>query len=127
MIWIQTMNHTAFPATPDDVAALTVQEFTFDLDQLDGNRVPSLERVCRIFINDANRALVWWIRFDAFKNWCARTNVMTRSTSDAWIVRDACEAAASFPLNHLWEFDTTDFGRAVEGMAVRRASAGVDR
>ena len=119
------MNHTAFPATPQDVAALTVQEFTLDLDQLD--RVPSLERICRIFINDANRALVWWIRFQAFRHWCATSDVMTRSSSEASIVRDACEAAASFPLNHLWEFDIMDFGRAVEGMAVRRASAGVDR
>jgi hypothetical protein len=123
MIWIHTMNHTAFPTTHEDVAALTVQEFTFDLDQLDGNRVPSLERVCRIFIDDANRALVWWIRFEAVRNWCARTDVMTRSTSDASIVRDACEAAASFPLNHLWEFDPTDFARAVEGLAVRRSAS----
>jgi hypothetical protein len=52
---------------------------------------------------------------------------MTRSTSDSWIVRDACEVAARFPLNDLWEFDSMDFGRAVEGMAVRRAPAGVDR
>jgi hypothetical protein len=72
--------------------------------------------------NDANRALVWWIRFEAFRNWCDRTDVMTRSTAQASIVRDACEAAASFPLNHLWEFDTMDFARAVEGMAVRRGS-----
>ena len=30
------MNRTAFPATPSDVAALTPQEFTFDLDHLEG-------------------------------------------------------------------------------------------
>ena len=30
-----TMNGTAFPVTPGDVAALTPQEFTFDLDELD--------------------------------------------------------------------------------------------
>jgi hypothetical protein len=83
--------NTAFPATPQDVAVLTVREFTFDLDQLDGHRVPSLERVCRIFLNDANRALVWWIRFDAFRTWCARTDVNTRATSGASIARDACE------------------------------------
>jgi hypothetical protein len=123
----RSMNHTAFPATPQDVAALTVQEFTFDLDQLDGHRAPPLERICGLFIDDANRALVWWIRFEAFRNWCATTGVVTRSTSEARIVRDACEAAASFPLNHLWEFDPTDFARAVEGMAVRRASPSVDR
>jgi hypothetical protein len=119
------MEHTAFPATPGDVATLTVQEF--DLDELDGDRVPSMERVCRTFMDDANRALVWWIRFEALKNWCARTDGMARSTSDSWIVRDACEAAASFPLNHLWEFDPEDFGFAVEAVAVRRARAGADR
>jgi hypothetical protein len=123
----ERMNHTAFPATPKDVAALTVQEFTFDLDQLDAHRAPSLARICGLFIDDANRALVWWIRFEAFRNWCAASGIVTRSTSDAWIVRDAREAAASFPLNHLWEFDPMDFARAVEGMAARRASAGVDR
>jgi hypothetical protein len=118
------MNHTAFPTTPEEVAALTVLEFTFDLDQLDGNRVPSLERVCRTFMDDANRALVWWIRFGAFRNWCDRTDVMRCSTSDSWTLRDACEVAASFPLNHLWEFDPKDFGSAVEEMAVKRARAG---
>jgi hypothetical protein len=121
------MNHTPFPATPADVAALTVQEFTFDLDQLDGNRVPSLERVCRTFMDDANRALVWWIRFEAFRTWCAGTDIMTRSTFDSWIARDACEVAACFPLNHLWEFDPMEFGRAVEGLAVRRSPAGIHR
>ena len=65
------MNHTAIPATPGDVATLTVQEFTLDLDELEGNRVPSMERVCRTFMDDANRALVWWIRFGAlfFARW----------------------------------------------------------
>ena len=115
------MNHTVFPATPGDVAILTVGEFTFDLDELDGNRVPSMDRVCRTFMNDANRALVWWIRFGAFKNWCARTDVIVRSTSDSSILRDACEVAASFPLNHLWEFDPASFGFAVETVSVKRA------
>lgn len=122
----RTMNHTAFPSTPEEVAALTVQEFMFDLGQVDGSRVPSLARVCGTFVDDTNRALVWWIRFGAFKNWCTNTDVMTRSTSDSWTLRDACEVAASFPLNYLWEFDPMDFGRAVEGMAVKRAQ-GVDR
>ena len=121
------MNHTAFPATPGDVATLTVQEFTFDLDELDGNRVPSMERVCRTFMDDANRAVVWWIRFGALKNWCARTDVIARSTFDSWTSRDACEVAASFPLNHLWEFDSEGFGFAVETWAVRRARVGADR
>jgi len=29
------MNPTTFPATPADVVTLTVQEFIFDLDELD--------------------------------------------------------------------------------------------
>ena len=117
------MNPTTFPATPADVVTLTVQEFIFDLDELDGNRIPSMERVCRTFMDDANRALVWWIRFGALKNWCARTDVIGRSTSAPWTSRDACEVAASFPLNHLWEFDPEGFGFAVETVAVRRAQA----
>jgi hypothetical protein len=118
---------TAFPATPGDVAALTVQEFTFDFDDLDGNRPPSLELVCRAFTDDANRAVVWWIRFAAFRNWCARTDNPARSKSRSWTLRDACEVAAGFPLNHLWEFDARDFGFAVEAAAARRAQATADQ
>jgi hypothetical protein len=120
------MKHTAFPATPGDVARLSVQEFTFDLDDLDGNRVPSMERVCRTFMDDANRALVWWIRFAALKNWCARTEVMARLISDAWTLRDACEVAASFPLNHCWEFDSAHFESAIDARTVTRRR-GADR
>jgi len=123
LIRIPTMNDTVFPVTPADVAMLTIQEFTFDLDELDANRVPSMDRVCRSFMDDTNRALVWWIRFGALKNWCAAAGIMARSTSDAWVLRDACEVAASFPLNYLWEFDPTDFGVAVEGVGMRRAQA----
>jgi hypothetical protein len=118
------MNQTAFPATPGDVAGLTVLEFTFDLDELDGKRVPSMERVCHTFMADANRALVWWIRFGALKSWCARADVMARLTSDSWSLRDACEVAASLPLNHRWEFDPEHFGSAIDAIAVRRARVG---
>lgn len=121
------MNRTTFPATPGDVATLTVQEFTFDFDDLDGNRAPSIERVCRIFMDDANRALVWWIRFEALKTWYARTDVTTAGTSDSSSLRDACDVAASFPLNHHWEFDLDDFGSAIEAVAVKRARAEADR
>ncbi len=117
------MNHTAFPTTPGDVATLTVQEFVFDIHELDVNRIPSMERVCRTFIDDANRALVWWIRFEALKKWYASTDSLARSTADAFVVRDACEVAASLPLNRLWEFDATDFGSALESLAVKRARA----
>lgn len=114
-------NRTAFPATPGVVAVLTIQEFAFAHDELDGRRVPSLERICRTFADDANRALVWCIRFGALKNWSARTDVMARVTADPSTLRDACEAAADFPLNQRWEFDPADFGSAIEAVAVRRA------
>jgi hypothetical protein len=120
----QTMNQTPFPATPADVAVLTVQEFTFDLDEFDGHEIPSMERICRTFMDDANRALVWWIRFGALNAWRANPDVIARSMSDSGILRDACEVAASFPLNPLWEFDAMDFGRALDGMALRRAPTG---
>ena len=105
--------HTAFPATPRDVAVLSIQEFTSDLAELDESQIPSLDRVCRTFTDDANRALVWWIRFGALQAWCARTDVMTQLTSGSMTLRDACELAASFPLNHHWEFEPKDFSSAV--------------
>lgn len=117
-------DQTPFPATPADVAVLTVQEFTFDLDEFDGHRIPSMDRICRTFMNDANRALVWWIRFDALEAWRTSPDVNARPMSDSGILRDACEVAASFPLNPRWGFDATDFGRALDGMALRRARAG---
>jgi hypothetical protein len=120
----ETMNQTPFPATPADVAVLTVQEFTFDLDEFDRDGIPSMETICRAFIDDANRALVWWIRFGALQAWRTNPDVIARSTSDSGFLRDACEVAASFPLNPLWEFETTDFDRALDGMALRRARTG---
>ena len=118
---LETMTPTPFPATPADVATLTVREFIFDLDEFDGCRNPSMERICRTFMDDANRALVWWVRFGALKAWCANPDVIARATSDSSVLRDACEVAASFPLNPRWEFDARDFDRALHGMAVRRA------
>jgi len=120
-------NRTDFPTTPGDVAVLTTQEFTFDLDELDGSRVPSMERVCRTFLDDANRALVWWIRFEALKIWRARTDVTARLNSGSMTLRDACDVAASFPLNHRWEFEMNDFCSAIEAVTVRRARAESDR
>jgi hypothetical protein len=119
----ETMNQTPFPATPADVAVLTVREFTFDLDEFDGHGIPSMERICRTFMDDANRALVWWIRFGALQAWRTNPDVIARSKSDSVLLRDACEVAASFPLNPRWEFDGTDFGRTLDGMALRRARA----
>jgi hypothetical protein len=120
-------DRTGFPATPGDVAVLTPQEFTFDLDALVGSRVASMERVCRTFIDDANRALVWWIRFEALKIWRARTDVTARLDSGSMTLRDACDVAASFPLNHRWEFETNDFCSAIEAVTMGRARAESDR
>jgi hypothetical protein len=117
------MNRTAFPATPDEVAALTPQEFTFDLDDFDGNQAPSMERVCQTFMDDANRALVWWIRFGALKAWCARTDVTARLNSGSMTLQDARDVAASLPLNHCWEFEPAPFYSALEAVTVRRARA----
>jgi hypothetical protein len=121
------LNHTDFPATPGDVATLTVQEFTLDLDELNGSRVPSMTRVCRMFTDDVNRALVWWIRFGALKAWCDRADALARLTSDSSTVRVACEVAASFPLNHRWEFEVEHFSSAIEAATARRAGAGSAR
>ena len=111
---------TAFPATPRDVAVLSIQEFTSDLDDLHKSQVPSLDRICRTFTDDANRALVWWIRFGALQAWCARTDAMAQLNSGAVTLRDACELAASFPLNHNWEFEPNDFCSAIAAVTVRR-------
>jgi hypothetical protein len=117
------MNRTAFPATPGDVAALTPQEFTFDLDDLEGNDAPSMDRVCRTFIDDANRALVWWIRYGALRSWCARSDVMALLNSGAMMLQDARDVAASFPLNQRWEFEPAPFSSALEAVTIRRARA----
>lgn len=115
------MNGTPFPATPGDVATLTVQEFTCDLDDLNVDNGPSIDRVCRTFVDDTNRALVWWIRFGALKAWRARADVAARLSAGSMTLRDACELAASFTLNDRWEFETEKFCSAIETAAARRA------
>lgn len=117
------MNRTAFPATPGDVAALTPQEFTFDLDDLEGKDAPSMDRVCQTFIDDTNRALVWWIRHGALRAWCARSEVKARLNSGSMILQDARDVAASFPLNHRWEFEPAPFASALDAVTVRRTRA----
>ena len=107
-------NRTAFPATPADVVALTIEEFTLDLDERNGARAPTLDRVCRMFFDDGNRALIWWIRFEALKAWCARTEVKARLNSGSLTLQDAWDQAASFPLNRHWQFESPDFSSAVE-------------
>jgi hypothetical protein len=103
--------------TPGDVAALTVPEFTVDLDV---NRAPSLDLVCSRFVDDMNRALVWLIRFKALEAWCGRAEI------NDWLIggpshsRDACELAASFELNGQWQFDVEGFRSAIESANAHR-------
>ena len=108
---------TPFPATPGDVAALTIEEFAVELDV---NNAPSLDDVCRRFVDDTNRALVWLIRFRALQVWCARAEIdeWLRRGSGQWL--DACKAAASFRLNADWEFDAGALRSEVESVLARK-------
>ncbi|HVH63528.1 MAG TPA: hypothetical protein VNA65_08000 [Candidatus Dormibacteraeota bacterium] len=107
------MSGTAFPTRPCDVARLTVSEFTCELD-LDAT--VSFDRVCGRFLDDANRALVWFIRFHALTAWRERGDMATWLDANPSRVADACEVAASFELNHDWEFDAETFRSAVESV-----------
>jgi hypothetical protein len=110
------MTRTPFPARPGDVVALTVPEFTRGLDL---HAEPAIGLVCERFLDDANRALVWLIRFSALKAWC------TRAETNAWLIagerpaQRACEVAASFALNGEWQFDADDFRSAVQSRMSR--------
>jgi hypothetical protein len=110
------MSSTRFPTVPGEVAVLTTGEFVFDLE---GNNAPSLDEVCRRFANDANRALVWLIRYRALKAWCARDDI-SRWLSAARMPH-VCEVAASFELNDQWEFDADAFCGAIDRIANRRS------
>ena len=57
---------------------LTVPEFACALD-LDA--AASLDVGCRRFLDDANRALVWFIRFRALVAWCERADMAAWLTS----------------------------------------------
>ena len=105
------MRRTPFPKSPCDVVALTVLEFTCELD-LHGPL--SIDAVCRRFLDDANRALVWFIRFRALTAWCERTDVADWLRSDPSHTQHACELAAGFALNDDWEFDADHFRSAVQ-------------
>ena len=108
------MRSTPFPARPSDVVALTVPEFTCELDL---KAAASIDAVCRHFRDDVNRALVWFIRFRALTAWCERMDM------DAWLqskparAQHACAVAASFELNDEWEFDAEPFRSAVHAAA----------
>jgi hypothetical protein len=104
------MSATPFPAKPSDVVALTVLEFTCDLDL---NGTMTVESACHRF-HDANRALVWLIRFHALAAWSDRAEIALWLQSDELHAQHACELAASFALNDEWEFDASRFRSAVE-------------
>jgi len=94
--------------------ALTVPEFTCGLD-LNGS--VSLDAVCGRFLDDANRALVWFIRFQALSAWCERADVGVWLQSAPSHAQHACQLAASFELNDDWEFDVERFRSAVDSIA----------
>ena len=96
------------------MAALTVPEFTGQLD-LDGSVL--LDAVCRRFMEDTNRAVVWFIRFQALTAWRNRMEVVQWLQSEPSHVRHACALAASFDLNDAWELDAERFRSAVESVA----------
>ena len=107
------MRTTPFPATPSDVVALTVPEFTCDLEL---NATVSIDAVCGRFLDDANRALVWFMRFHALTAWCQGGNAAMWLKSDPAHAQRAREVAASFELNSEWEFDAESFRLAVQSV-----------
>jgi len=108
------MRETPFPTTPSEVAALTVPEFTSALDL---SEPASLDSICQRFLDDTNRALVWFIRFHALTTWCERTDVGVWLQSEPSHTQHACQVAADFELNDDWEFDAQRFRSAVEMVA----------
>ena len=92
---------------------LTVPEFACALE-LDA--AESLDVGCRRFLDDANRGLVWFIRFRALTAWCERVDIAAWLTSGPSRSRRACEVAASFRLNEEWQFDAEAFRLAVESI-----------
>ena len=108
------MRTTPFPARASDVVTLTVSEFTCELDL---NASAPFDSVCRRFLDDANRAVVWFIRFRALTGWCEREDTAAWLKSEPARTRHASELAASFELNDDWQFDSERFRSAVESVA----------
>ena len=104
---------TPFPATAREVVALTVAEFTCELEL---NASCSFDRACARFCEDANLAVVWLIRFRALTAWCDRADISAWLQVHPASLRDACEIAASFALNDEWEFDAEPFRSAVQSV-----------
>jgi hypothetical protein len=105
---------TPFPTSPSDVVALTVPEFTSELELSES---ASLDAVCRRFLEDTNRAVVWFIRFRALTAWRDRLDVAQWLRSAPSHAHHASQLAASFELNDAWEFDADRFRSAVESVA----------
>ena len=105
------MPRTPFPTHPSDVVALTVPEFASGLHLHD---TLTIDEVCHRFVDDANRALVWFIRFRALTAWCERTEIALWLSSEPAQEPRACEVAASFELNAEWQFDADRFRSAVQ-------------
>ena len=108
-----SMGSTPFPARPSDVASLTASEFACGLHLQES---VSIDDVCQRFLDDANRALVWLIRFRALTAWCERADMAAWLTSGPSLAGYACEVAASFKLNEQWQFDAEAFRSAVESI-----------
>ena len=105
---------TPFPARPSDVIALSVREFT---DELDLHGAVSIDCVGHRFLEDANRGLVWFIRFSALRSWSVRGDTAHWLESVPARLQRACELAARFDLNDHWEFDDDEFRTAVQSVA----------
>lgn len=105
------MERTPFPTTPMDVVVLTAQEFTFELDI---REQPALDDVCGRFGDDADRALVWVLRFRALKALCMQPDMTDWLATRAHAWRTICAVAAGFELNEAWAFDRITFCSAVD-------------
>jgi hypothetical protein len=106
---------TSFPRSPADVATLTVAEFLGNLDL--ASPVP-LDVVCDRFAGDANRAIVWAVRYTALDHFLRGLDDATAAE-----VRTIAEPlAARFGLNEEWQFDRALLCAAIE----RVRQAGTD-
>ena len=108
------MQSTPFPTSPSNVVALTVSEFACGLSL---NPSPSIDAVCQLFLDDTNRALVWFIRFRALTAWRERADMAAWLHAEPAHARHACAVAASFGLNDDWEFEAEPFRSAVKSVA----------
>jgi hypothetical protein len=112
------MHKTQFPTHPQRVVSLMPHEFLVDVYELES---PSLDAVCGSFVDDANRALVWVIRFQALKTLSERVDMIGWFENGGRTSADVCEVAARFQLNDRWEFDRDTFCSAVDAVVLRRS------